>query len=197
MNEKEYLERTKEVYLEKLKKNSDSHLSVQWGSKESQYKRFEILQKISADFNESRILDIGCGIGHFWDFINQNNFQGQYLGIDLLNEMVLQAKKRHPNVEFSNINMENIESDTFDYLIMSGVFTFANQSIFEKLLTDAFHISQKGLACNVLSTWAGQKEEGEFHADPIKTLEFCSKLTSKIALRHDYLPHDFTIYMYK
>ena len=93
--------------------------------------------------------------------------------------------------------MEKIQANTFDYLIMSGIFTFANQSIFEKILTDSFHISQKGIACNVLSTWGRQKEEGEFHADPIKTLEFCSKLTPKVVLRHDYLPHDFTIYMYK
>ncbi len=197
MNEKEYLEHTKKMYLENLKENSDSHLSVQWGSKESQYKRFEVLHKIADDFNESRVLDVGCGIGHFWDFISLNNFQGQYLGIDLLGEMILQAKTRHPDVEFQNKNIEDIEFNAFDYIVMSGIFTFANQSIFEKMLAESFHISQKGMTFNALSTWATQKEEGEFHVDPLKTLEFCSKITPRVVLRHDYLPHDFTIYMYK
>ena len=80
---------------------------------------------------------------------------------------------------------------------MSGIFTFANQSIFEKILTNSFQVSQKGVAFNALSTCAPKQEEGEFYADPLKTLEFCSKLTPKVSLRHDYLPHDFTIYMYK
>ena len=36
-----------------------------------------------------------------------------------------------------------------------------------------------------------------FCADPLETLKFCRTLTSQILMRPDYLPHHFTIFMFK
>ncbi|CDN13322.1 hypothetical protein RintRC_4207 [Richelia intracellularis] len=53
------------------------------------------------------------------------------------------------------------------------------------------------MAFNSLSSWGTQKESGEFYADPLATVKFCRTLTPWVILRHDYMQHDFTIYMYR
>ena len=111
--------------------------------------------------------------------------------------MVENAQRRHPEFVFENSELSSCYNNCYDYVVMSGVFTFANPMIYQKEIYNAFRVCKKGIAFNTLSSWALQKEKGEFYADPCKTLEFCSKFTKKIMLRHDYLPHDFTIYMYK
>jgi SAM-dependent methyltransferase len=193
----DYLELNKSVYLDCLSKNEDNHLSVNWGSKSSQEKRFEILADISTDFFNSSILDVGCGLGHFVDFLKIRNFQGSYLGIDIIREMIEKAKIRHPELEFETKDISSFLEESYDYVVMSGIFAYANIVILQENVQHAFKVCSKGLAFNSLSLWATQKEENEFYADPIATLGFCSKLTKNIVLRHDYLSHDFTIYMYK
>ena len=194
---KDYLELNKSVYLDCLNKNEDNHLSVNWGSKSSQEKRFEILANISTDFFKSSILDVGCGLGHLVDFVKSRNFQGTYVGIDFLEEMTQKAQKKYPELKFETREISSCLEKSYDYVVMSGIFAYANIVIFQENVQHAFNVCKKGLAFNSLSSWATQKEENEFYADPIETFNFCSKLTENIVLRHDYLPHDFTIYMYK
>ncbi len=194
---KDYLELNKSVYLGCLNKNEDNHLSVNWGSRLSQEKRFEILANISADFLKSSILDVGCGLGHFVDFVKSKNFQGAYVGIDFLEEMIQKAQKKYSELKFETREISSCLEESYDYVVMSGIFAYANTVIFQENVQHAFKVCKKGLAFNSLSSWATQKEENEFYADPIETFNFCSKLTKNIVLRHDYLPHDFTIYMYK
>jgi hypothetical protein len=60
-----------------------------------------------------------------------------------------------------------------------------------------FELCRKGIAFNIMSTRADFMEEGEYYADPAKMLDFCLGISRKAALRHDYMPHDFTVYLYK
>lgn len=193
----DYLELNKSVYLDCLSKNEDNHLSVNWGSKSSQEKRFDILTSISTDFFNSSILDVGCGLGHLVDFVKNRNFQGTYVGIDFLEEMIEKAQKKYPELEFYDKYLTDFVNNFSDYVVMSGVFTLANFSIFETMVSEAFRVCKKGLAFNSLSLWADKKEEEEFYVDPVVALKFCAKITRKVVLRHDYLQNDFTIYMYK
>lgn len=193
----DYSERNNKIYLNSLRNNKDNHLSVNWGSKESQQKRFEILYDADKDFKNLHVLDVGCGLGHFADFLKDKDFQGIYEGADILPEMVEKAKKRNPDFIFNNKNIFDFDNLSYDYVVMSGIFTFANFDILHKVIREVCRVCKKGVAFNSLSAWSPKKEEGEFYADPIRTLELCSQLTSKVVLRHDYLPHDFTIYMYK
>ena len=49
----------------------------------------------------------------------------------------------------------------------------------------------------MLSAWAPVLRSDQYHADPVSVLDFCRTLTSRLALRHEYLPHDFTVYLYR
>jgi hypothetical protein len=58
-------------------------------------------------------------------------------------------------------------------------------------------VCRKAVAFNSLSAWAPAREPGEFYADPVAILTLCRELTPRLALRHDYHPRDFSLFMYK
>ena len=67
----------------------------------------------------------------------------------------------------------------------------------EVLIKRLYELADHAVAFTSLSTWAMTQEPNEYYADPLETVRFCRTLTPWVALRHDYLPHDFAIYMYK
>lgn len=55
------------------------------------------------------ILDVGCGDGHFLDFLQKKKFPKRVVGIDFSANMIRKAQKRNlKNSEFFVLNMKNI-----------------------------------------------------------------------------------------
>ena len=53
-------------------------------------------------------------------------------------------------------------------------------------------------AFNMFSIWCPAESRNEYlFVDPLETMEFCRQFTQHLLLRHEYMPHDFTIYMYR
>ena len=195
--DRHYIQKIKEHYLPLLSSEGDSHRAVDWGSAVSQQRRFEVLIQVTGQEMAS-LLDVGCGIGHLIDFLIPRGFQGEYLGIDLLPEMVAKAAKRHPACRFAAADLfGGDEALRADYVVGSGLFTFADQEFMESMIARMFTSCHKAVAVNTLSQWSTQHEAGEFHADPIATLAFCRTLTPWVVMRHDYHPGDFTVYLYR
>ena len=66
-----------------------------------------------------------------------------------------------------------------------------------QIVAEMYKRSRKGVVFNSLSSWASVHENGEYYANPLKVLEWCRKLSPWIALNHNYLQHDFTVYITK
>ena len=90
------------IYYDSIKSYPNDFRGVKWESPESQFLRFKILCEISPLLFQSFVLDVGCGMGHLVDYLQTNNFTGDYQGIDLCNEMILSAQKRHPAFYFAD-----------------------------------------------------------------------------------------------
>lgn len=184
-------------YKPLLEKFGSSYQAVNWGSAYGQELRFKILLEV-ADVAKGSILDVGCGVGQLVEYLQANSFAGTYCGVDLLPEMVKTAAARYPHHDFAVIDV--LQGDRLpqaDFVFGSGLFYIGNQEIMERTVQSMFASCHKAAAFNTLSTWASEKEAGEFYADPGTTLEFCRQLTPWVRLRHDYMEHDFTVYMYK
>jgi hypothetical protein len=65
------------------------------------------------------------------------------------------------------------------------------------LIATMFNLCQEGLAFNSLSSWTPDSEPDKFFVNPGEALRICRGITQWVTLRHDYLPHDFTLYMYR
>jgi RimJ/RimL family protein N-acetyltransferase/SAM-dependent methyltransferase len=197
LKSQEYTKRIKTHYLPLIQQYGATFQAVDWGSHQGQANRFRILLEVGSIENAT-ILDVGCGVGHLVEHLTTLNFQGKYLGIDILPEMVSCARESYPSYLFQEGSILDSDNDwKSDYVLGSGLFTFGDRELMEKTIQAMFEICNKAVAFNSLSNWAEKKESGEFYADPLATVQFCRTLTPWVVLRHDYMLHDFTIYVYR
>ncbi len=190
------------LYTQLAKKHGIDVRSLNWGSQKSQYLRFEVLNEVGP-LAGSTVLDVGCGLGDFLLWLQRARIQADYSGIDMTPAMIELAKRRMPDGKFQVANLlvqPGLLQQQYDFVFASGVFTHRQQNptaYLRDMVRAMFALCRRALAFNSLSLWASQQDAGEFYADPLATLEFCRTLTPWVTLRHDYMPHDFTIYLYR
>lgn len=184
-----------------LSKHGNSFQSVNWGSQAAQKLRFKILLEPFAQEPEgTTLLDVGCGLGHLYSFLQEQNLKFRYYGIDAIEAMIQQAKEYHLEIasSFEAAELAQKENDKYDIVIASGIFFLAcDETRMQNEITRLFSMCKRGVAFNSLSSWAGEKEPNEFYADPAKVLDFCRSLTPRCILRHDYMNHDFTVQLFR
>jgi 2-polyprenyl-3-methyl-5-hydroxy-6-metoxy-1,4-benzoquinol methylase/RimJ/RimL family protein N-acetyltransferase len=187
-------------YAELVEKFGHSHLSLNWGSREGQWLRFRILAEIS-NLNGKSILDVGCGLGHFVDWLAESGIEVTYTGLDLVPELVAEAQSIHPGYEFlqgSILDQALLAGRRFDYVISSGMFATykqGGQAWVEQCVQRMWAVSREGVAFNTLSDWASDKDLAEHYASPVELLHMAGKLSRWVVLRHDYHPRDCTVYV--
>jgi 2-polyprenyl-3-methyl-5-hydroxy-6-metoxy-1,4-benzoquinol methylase len=177
-----------------------SYKTLNWGNPQTQHLRFRILTEIG-NLEGKSILDVGCGLGDFAEWLGQNNMRVDYTGLDLTPELVNQARKNHPELTFlqgSILEESLLAGQTFDFVFASGIFytyKMGGNVWLQKAVARMWTLCKEGLAFNSLSAWAESHDADEFYADPPLTLEYCKRLTPWVAFRHDYHPRDFTVYL--
>lgn len=198
MNQEE--RKSAEHYRNCLETHGPTHRALDWGSREGQELRFRVLAGIG-DLTDARILDVGCGLGDFAAWMDANGIRADYTGIDLTPELIAEATRRHPGRRFlagGILDPDLLPEERYDYVLASGIFATypAGGAVFlRQAVRRMWGLCRRGCAFNSLSAWAPAREAGEFHADPLETLADCRELTPWLALRHDYHPRDFTVYL--
>ena len=177
--------------------------AVGCGSVESQEARFRVICEMG-DLRNKTVLDAGCGFGDFYTFLHRQGIHPKrYLGIDISSELLDVAGKRLPEVEFELVALLDFEpTEKFDFVVVSGLFGLESpnwQRLLEKQLGKLYDLCEIGVAVNFLSHYTtGGKNPVSHYAEPGKVLEFVlENLSNRVVLRHDYIPNDFTIYMYR
>ena len=188
-------------YDDNVSKHGNDIRSVAWGSKESQENRFLVFSEMT-DLEGKDILDVGCGLGDLYGWLKSRFKSFNYTGVDITSSMIDEASKSYPDAEFKVQNINEIETaePLYDLVFASGIFNrkIADHEAFVKeTIKSMFSLCRIGVAFNILSTKADFFEEEEYYADPDVLLDFCKELSKKSVLRHDYMPHDFTVYLYK
>lgn len=194
------VKRISSYYGELVDVHGYSPAACDYGKKSSQWRKFETLADI-IPLNGKSVLDVGCGFADFADYLEIRYGDVDYSGVDITADMIAKAKQRHPEL---NLRHADIMADDFtgeaDVVTANGIFYLLGDNAFEDmcgLITKMFSLANMALAFNSLSSWASVQEENEFYADPAQVLDFCKTLTMRVTLRHDYLPHDFAVYLFK
>ena len=192
--------RTIERYRAQLQMHGNNYRALDWGSREGQLLRFQILCEIG-NLAGSRVLDVGCGLGDLAAWLEERNLSVDYTGLELTPELLAEAERLHPSRRFiqgSVLDPDVLAGESFDYVFASGIFYSYPEdgdAWLEAAVTQMWQWARIGLAFNTLSVWAEHPEPGEYYADPARVLTFCHRLSPWVALRHDYHPRDFSIYM--
>ena len=206
MNERNTTERqsnkeTVSHYDRLLDVYSKDHEVAGWGSAESQEARFKILMEIGS-LSGRTVLDVGCGPGSLLGYLEDQGIVCSYVGVDINPRMIERARRQFPRGVFDSLDLlaRNQKLPRVDYVLSSGVLNLRqrNQPRFVHLFVRRmYEMARVGVGFNMLSTKADFLNPSEYYAEPGQLLEFCLTLTRRVVLRHDYMPHDFTIYLYR
>jgi len=185
-------------YNERLEMYGDDPRSLGWLNGK-QHIRFKVLSEI-ADLNNYTILDLGCGFGDLCGFL-KTNYKVDYTGYDINKNLLEIAKNKYPDARF---DVKDILSDQitkqFDYIISSGVFNFKlsdNTSFTKNMLKKMFDICNKGVAVDFITNYVDYKTEHLHYTNPEYIFSFCKTLSKRVTIRHDYMPFEFCVYIYK
>lgn len=200
---KKDIEKIKERYINRYQQFGYSPKTLGW-DKGKQDIRFNVLTSQS-DLTDKLILDIGCGFGDL-NLILKKKFKNyNYTGIDVVNELIEKGKEIYDQENIKFLNGDFLKFDfnvRFDYAIASGLFNFKiknenNYTFIESVIEKALTICNEGLAFDFLSDKVDFKYEHTFHSSPEKILEIGYKYSRNIVLRNDYMPFEFSIFIFK
>jgi SAM-dependent methyltransferase len=146
------------------------------------------------------VLDIGSGLGDLYSYLRARNVPVDYTGYDLVPEMVTRARQRHPEARFVVRDvLQGLGDERFDYILSSGAFNLNfgdNLTAVQRVLREMFAACTRGVAINFLSTADPHRDPLFYHYQPQQMQAFCQTFCPHVRLREDYLPNDFTLYLY-
>jgi SAM-dependent methyltransferase len=163
--------------------------------------RFETFL-LDHDVHGKSILDLGCGVGDLWAHLQSREIACEYVGLDLSAEMIAHCRERFTGTDFQHVNvLEWDPNRRFDYVVSFGIhnirvrharvmletvtrrqFELCTKAAHVSLLTDRY---AKGFA-PYLQPW---------RAEHVLTLALA--ITPYVVLRHDYLPNDLSVTLYR
>lgn len=197
---KEYIQqRILRYYSKLLSEYGYDPRSVGWGYKKGKQSiRFEILCQIG-NLSNCSILDVGCGFGDFYGYLKYKKIKSDYFGVDINEKLLKLAKKIYPKIKVGIRDIEQKKfSRKFDWVIASGITSHsASYPYLGGVLSEMFKICKKGVAMNFVSDKVDFRTKGLFYSSPEKIMKIAFTLSNRIVLRHDYMPYEFTIYIYK
>jgi SAM-dependent methyltransferase len=202
MLSKEERDSTIQRYLDRFEKHGVDPLTVNPGKGDKQ----EIQHSIHAEIGPLdgySLLDIGCGLAHYYEHLKKRGVRTEYVGYDIVQEFIESNQKRHPEAEFHvrDALVEGIAHQT-DYVVMGQVFNLRyesadNETMMKKALALSFDSARIGVSIDMLSSYVNFEEDYLCYFSPEKVLQYAKSLTRFVTLRHDYLRFDFTLYLYK
>lgn len=185
-------------YEDALKKYGTDVRSVHWSNEETQKVRFEVLNKV-ANLSGKRVLDAGCGLGDLYKFFIAKEIPVDYTGIDIVPAFIDRARERFPDATFRVADIFSM-NDQYDYVLASGALNFAvadSKEYYFSMIKKMFDCATLGLAFNMLNKVEHSNDETYVSYDIDEVVAYCKMLTDKVVVVADYLPWDFTVYMYK
>jgi hypothetical protein len=178
---------------------------MDWKDETSQQLRFDVLCDM-VDLDGLSVHEIGAGAGHLFDHLQRRGIDAHYSGSDLSSSMVETARRLHPGVEFE-LRDATAEPDDhrYDVVLCSGLFHVKLdasdtewRAFVESGLRRMFEMCRVGIAFNMMSDQVDYHSELLYYSNPGSIVDFCRReLSRHVAMRHDYLLHEYTVYVHR
>lgn len=188
------------LFEKKLVLHGDRPEAVGWSQK-GQLLRFETMLE-AGDFEDSKILDFGCGKGDFYGFLCERGIPVTYTGFDINTKLIDLAKSKYSGVDFRVFSLDDdVLDENFDYIFLCGVFNVKVQGVEEvifKTLSRLWKHCRKALIFNALSSHTRQKDFQLYYASPEALLNFATaSLSPEVLLKEDNIDSDFMLFVYR
>lgn len=178
---------------------ADSVRALGWVSEASQASRFEAIAQ-SVDFNDSSVLDLGCGTGDLKAFLDARFSGVSYLGIDQVPEFVAQARARYAGEPQASIELGDFSSMIFprvDHVVACGSLSYrsSNPHYVYGAIAKMFASAAQTVVFSVL-------DAAHFPEHPLlvghsldEIMAFCQKLSPSVSLVRGDLANAATVVM--
>jgi SAM-dependent methyltransferase len=203
MNYKKVKEKNLTFFSGLLEESNDEHYVVAQ-SEVSHRKRFEKILELGS-FKNKILLDVGCGIGGFFDFLKEKGINCDYTGIDINSRMIEIAQEKHPDIKDKLFVFDIIENNMnrqFDYVISNGPLNlkFAsrmNMDMTMRLIHEMYNLARIGIVITMTSGLTRKPHPETYYYNPLEILAETVKFCVNARFDHTYLPHDFALFCYK
>jgi len=179
-------------YKKSIRKYGATAEGVHWNSEFSQKKRFEIISSLLDDVSNLVIADAGCGFGHFYDYLEDNEkIPARYIGLELHEKMVSHSQKRGLEVYKCDVLRDGLPEA--DYYVASGSMNLLHP--FETLLfiRRMRQHARVGVIFNMLKGDSSRKSTYNKY-EPDELLEHLGIKTEDATIIENYLEdNDFTV----
>lgn len=186
--------------------HGDHRLAVGWEWAHTQQVCFAQMCALDGLTDGVSLLDLGCGLGHFGDYLDAHGLDVDYVGWDISPELIAQARARRPDLRFEvrDVLVEP-SAERFDYVVASGVLYMRlpdHEPWLADMLRALFTLARRGLGFTMLSEPFARREPlsispALYYADPARILSFCMDLSPQVELDHNRLSHSFAVRMYR
>lgn len=196
-----------EHYDNCFQQHGDNNLGVDWPNYEDTLIRHSVMYDIIEN-KESTLLDFGCGLGHYYEWIeNINNPKlTKYSGLDINEGFYNTCKTKFPHLTFYHLDIFKDDNlPNFDYIVINGVFTEKQGltqdemwDFFTSAISKLWNKCDKGIAFNLMSKHVDWEREDLFHVG-LDELGWYLKnnLSRNFIIRNDYKLYEYTTYVYK
>lgn len=211
---KKLQESQKKFYYNKFLQFHDDPRSLSWNSKLSQELRFtKILDLFKFEDYEKAftIHEVGCGLGHFLEFLRETPFKYTYSGSDIIPEFIENNIKKYPGSSFyvqdisADYNEISKKIEKCDYFCLSGTFHTKEdndltewESFVFKSIENMVLMSNKGICANFLTSYSDFYDEKLYYADPKRILDWAiTNISRFVTITQDIPLYEFTVCIYK
>ena len=139
---------------------------------ESEAKHYEVIVQFYNNYARGKaVLDVGCGQGVLYGYLNKANpDKFIYQGIDISENAIKQASRRYENIKFKNLDFENeILNEKFDVIIFNESLYYFNRPLSKIKGCVQNYLNKEGLIiismCNYLGNdviWEKLKKNYQF-----------------------------------
>jgi len=191
-------------YEDRVKRYGPSIEALATGGSIKQAERYELLSSIS-NLNNSKILDLGCGLGDFYKWLLSKKINHiEYTGYDITPSFIKEATIKYPdaNFEVRDIEKDGIPYGKYDYIFSSQVFNNkfeedSNLKVMKKIMSILYKNCNKGIAMDMMSQCVDFTEPHLYYYNPIEIFSHAMSLTKNIKIFHNFPNFQMTIFLYK
>lgn len=157
----------------------------------------------AGDANGKSVLDVGCGLAHYYEFLRGRGSDVRYTGYDIVPAFIESNRQRYPEAQFElrDATRDGIVHEA-DFVVMCEVFNnryehASNVEVVQRAMRDAFDHAREAVTIDLLSTYVDYQVPAAFYYSPEAMFAYAKSLTRFVALRHDYVPFHFTLFLFK
>ena len=174
-----------------------------WQSQAVQVTRFRVITDVMVSAPQS-ILDVGCGFGDFYLWLQQQGIETEFTGVDVSPDMIFAARSRFPAARWveGELLTLSLPETGFDVVTLSGALNEPIEqadAYAQAVIARMWSLARRQVIFNLLDVGHPEVARSPFlHGrDPDVVLRWCRHHTDAVRLIDGYLPNDFTVVMEK